>query len=162
MDFISIITLIIPVITFAMGYFLTNVGYKRDRKLSIIREKFDRLYHPFYVLINELGTDAEIDDVVGFAFDSENMDTLKPILAHLTKSAYLATAEGQALIWETRHLFVLYVNKEGETIDKDEEDLFAKSIGALFEHLIQEYVKSANALGYELMGMVAKAGSSKS
>jgi len=157
MDFISIITLILPVITFAMGYFLTNVGYKRDRKLSIIREKFDRLYHPFYVLVNELGADYGTDDGVGFAFDSENFDALNPILAHLTKNAYLATAEGQILIWETRHLFVLYA-KKGETIDKDKEDLFAKSIGALFEHLIQEYMKSANALGYELMGIGSYSG----
>ncbi|MCL2518622.1 MAG: hypothetical protein FWF15_08675 [Oscillospiraceae bacterium] len=148
MDFIGIMQLFIPVITFAMGYFLTNIGYIRDRKLSIIREKFDRLYHPFLVLINELGTDNEF----GFAIDSENGEALKPILEHLTKNAYLATTEGQHLIWETRYLFVASTT-EGKTIDKDKEELFAKSIGVLFEHLIQEYMKSANALGYELIGM---------
>jgi len=100
MDFVGIMQLLIPVITFAMGYFLTDIGYRRDRKLSIIREKFDRLYHPFLVLVNELGMDIEL----GFAFDSENKDNLKPILEHLTKNAYLTTAEGQKLIWETRYL----------------------------------------------------------
>jgi hypothetical protein len=148
-DFIDIIQLFIPVITFAMGYFLTNIGYKRDRKLSIIREKFDRLYHPFYVLINELGTDNE----AGFEFDSENLDALKPILEHLTKNAHLASAEGQMLIWEARYFFV-----SGE-IKKDEEELFSKSLGALLEHLIQGYMKSAKALGYELIEMGTVAGS---
>ena len=148
MDFIDIFQIIIPVITFAMGYFLTNIGYKRDRKLSIIREKFDKLYHPFLVLVNELGMDNEF----GFAFDSENGDTLKPILEHLTKNAYLTTTEGQKLIWETRYLFVSGAT-EGETIDKDREELFAKTLGTLFEHLIKEYMKSAIALGYELIEM---------
>jgi hypothetical protein len=157
MDFINIIQLFIPVITFAMGYFLTDIGYKRDRKLSIIREKFDRLYHPFYVLVNELGMESEL----GFAFDSENGAMLKPILEHLTKNSYLTTAEGQKLIWETRYLFVSGAT-EGETIGKDKEELFAKSIGALFEYLIQEYMKSANALGYELIGMGTIAGSNES
>ena len=66
MDVVEIIKLFIPVITFAMGYFLTDIGYKRDRKLSIVREKFEKLYHPFYMLINELGTERE----EGFAFDT--------------------------------------------------------------------------------------------
>ena len=147
MDFIGIVQILIPVITFTMGYFLTNIGYKRDRKLSIIREKFDRLYHPFFVLVNELGADNE----AGFAFDSESVDMLKPILDHLTKNAYLATAQEQKLIWETRYLFVSSTI-EGETIKKKEE-LFAQSIGALFEHLIQEYMRFANTLGYEFISM---------
>ncbi|MCL1918455.1 MAG: hypothetical protein FWG14_09095 [Peptococcaceae bacterium] len=147
MTFIDIMQLFIPVITFAMGYFLTSIGYKRDRKLSIIREKFDRLYHPFLVLVNELGMDNEF----GFAIDSENADVLKPILEHLTKNAYLTTAEGQKLIWETRYLFVSSVPEEAA--NKEKEEQFAKSIGALFEYLIQEYMKSAKILGYELIGM---------
>jgi len=157
MDFIGIVQLLIPVITFAMGYFLTNIGYKRDRKLSIIREKFDRLYHPFFVLVNELGMDNES----GFALDSENGDMLKPILEHLTKNAYLSTAEGQKLIWETRYLFVSNTTG-GEIIDKDKEELFAKSIGVLFEYLIQGYMEAANALGYELIGMGIIAGADES
>ena len=157
MDFIGIMQLFIPVITFAIGYFLTDIGYKRDRKLNIIREKFDRFYHPFYVLVNELG----MDNALGFAFDSGNGDMLKPTLEHLTKNAYLTTAEGQKLIWETRYLFISGV-AEGKAIDKDKEEQFAKSIGALFEHLIQEYMKSANALGYELIGMGIIAGSNES
>ena len=156
MDFIGILQLFIPVITFAMGYFLTDIGYKRDRKLSIIREKFDRLYHPFFVLVNELG----MDNGLGFAFDSENGAALKPILEHLTKNAYLATAEGQKLIWETRYLFVSGA-AEGEATGQDQEELFAKSLGAMFEHLIQEYMKSAHALGYELIGMGTIAGSNE-
>ena len=153
MDFIGILQLIVPVITFAMGYFLTNVGYKRDRKLSIIREKFDRLYHPFFVLVNELGTDSEY----GFALDSENPASLKPILEHLTKNAHLTTAEGQKLIWETRYLF-LAAASAGEATDKDKEELLAKSLGTLFGHLIQEYMKSAKALGYDLIELKATAG----
>jgi len=147
MNFIDIIQLFIPVITFIMGYFLTNIGYKRDRKLSIIQGKFDKLYHPFFVLVNELGMDNE----AGFAFDSEHRDMLKPILEHLTKNAYLATSKGQKLIWETRYLFVSSTS-EKEPIN-NEEELFAKSIGALFEHLIQEYMLSARTLGYELISM---------
>jgi len=41
-----------------MGYFLTNIGYKRDRKLSTIREKFEKLYHPFYLMLFQFGTDT--------------------------------------------------------------------------------------------------------
>ena len=156
MGFMSIMQLLIPVITFAMGYFLTNIGYKRDRELSVVREKFDRLYHPFFVLVNELGMDNE----AGFAFDSENADVLKPILEHLTKNAYLATAEGQKLIWETRYLFVSGAVERKPS--DNEEELFAKAIGALFEHLIQEYMKSASALGYELIGMGIVASSNES
>jgi len=154
MDFVGVLQLLVPVITFAMGYFLTDIGYKRDRKLSIIREKFNGLYHPFFVLVNELGMENEL----GFAFDSENGAALRPILDHLTKNAHLTTAEGQKLIWETRCLFVSGA-AEGETAAKDKEELFAKSIGALFEHLIQEYMKSAKALGYELIDMGTIAGS---
>jgi len=157
MDVLGVIQLFIPVITFAMGYFLTDIGYKRDRKLGIIREKFDRLYHPFYILINELGTEHE----TGFAFDSENLDVLKPILDHLTKNSHLATTEGQMLIWETRYHFISIMTEE-ETIDKDKEELFTKSLGALLEHLIQEYMKSAKALGYELISMGTISGSSES
>jgi len=152
----GILQLFIPVITFAMGYFLTDIGYRRDRKLSIIREKFDKLYHPFYVLVNELGTDNEF----GFSFDSEDSAALIPIVEHLTKSAYLATADGQKLIWEARYLFVKCTT-ESDTKDKEKEELFANSISALFEHLVIEYMKSASALGYELIDMGTVAGSSE-
>jgi hypothetical protein len=157
MDVLGVIQLFIPIITFAMGYFLTDIGYKRDRKLGIIREKFDRLYHPFYILINEHGTDHETG---GFAFDNENLDVLKPILDHLTKNSHLATTEGQMLIWETRYHFISIATEE-ETIDKDKEELFGKSLGALLEHLIQEYMKSAKALGYELISIGAITSSSE-
>ena len=157
MDIMDVLQLFIPVITFALGYCLTNIGYKRDRNLSIIREKFDKLYHPFFVLVNDLGMKHEY----GFAFDSENGDMLSPIFEHLTKNAFLTTTEGQRLIWETRYLFVSGTT-EGDAIDKDKEELFAKSLGALLEHLIQEYMKSANALGYELVDMGTIAGSNES
>ncbi|MCL2679140.1 MAG: hypothetical protein FWF18_02475 [Dehalococcoidia bacterium] len=157
MGIYDVLQFFIPVITFAMGYFLTNIGYKRDRKLSIIREKFNGLYHPFFVLVSGLGAENEF----GFAIDSNNGVVLRPILELLTKNAYLATADGQKLIWETRYLFVSGVT-EGEIIDKEKEELFAKSLGSLFEHLIQEYMKSAKVLGYELIEMGTMAGSNES
>ena len=156
MDFFNIIQLFIPIITFAMGYFLTDIGYRRDRKLKIIREKFDGLYHPFYILVNELGTEHE----TGFAFDSENLDSLKPIIDHLTKNAHLATADGQMLIWETRYHFLLCLTEE-ETCNKEKDEEFGKSLTKLFEHLLQEYIKSAKALGYELIGMGSLSGSNE-
>ena len=147
MDVMGIIQLFIPIITFAMGYFLTDIGYRRNRKLSIIREKFEKLYHPFFVLINELGTDT--DDGVGMAFDTENTSVLKRFFDHLFPNMYLASSKGQQLILETRMLFVSNLAK-GDTVDKEKEQLLEKSISALFEHLIQEYVQSAKALGYDL------------
>jgi hypothetical protein len=147
MGAVEIIQLCIPVVTFAMGYFLTGIGYKRDRKLCIIREKFEKLYHPFYVLIHEFGMESE----KGFAFDTENGPMLKPLLDHLTANAYLASTEGQAIIWETRNLFVSYMAK-GDSIDKEKGQLLEKAFAALFEHLILQYMKSANALGYDSGG----------
>ena len=32
MNIVEIIMMLIPVITFSMGYFLTNISYKRDRR----------------------------------------------------------------------------------------------------------------------------------
>jgi len=145
MDVLEIIKLFIPIITFAMGYFLTDIRYKRDRRLSIIREKFEKLYHPFYMLIHELGTDAE----GGFAFDTEDGSVLKRFLDHLSTNAYLASPGGQKLIWETRTLFVSCL-AEGYKIDKEKEQLLEEPIGTLFAYMLQEYVKSAKALGYEI------------
>jgi hypothetical protein len=144
MTLLDLFQLFVPVITFAMGYFLTNIGYRRERKLGIIREKFEKLYHPFYMLIHEFGTDVE----GGFAFDSENLSSLKPLLDHLSKNAYLASSEGQKIIWETRAVFTRCM-KQGDAVDKETEDAFGASLSALFEHLVTEYVKSSNALGYE-------------
>jgi len=154
MDIMIITQLLIPVVTFLMGYFLTNIGYKRDRKLNIIREKFEKLYHPFYMLINELGTDT--GDGAGFAFNTEDSPVIRKLLDHLTANVYLASSEGQKLIWETRIIFISCV-AAGNTVNKEKEQLFEKSISALFEHLIQEYLKSANALGYDLGGAVTYA-----
>jgi len=152
MDAIGVIQLFIPVITFAMGYFLTGIGYKRDRKLSITREKFEKLYHPFYILVHNLGTDRED----GIAIGSEDPSVFKPFIDHLTANAYLASSEGQKLIWETRSLVVSCI-AEGGSVDKEKDLLLTKSIGALFEHLIQEYMKSATALGYELGNLASSA-----
>ncbi|MCL2702067.1 MAG: hypothetical protein FWE91_00445 [Defluviitaleaceae bacterium] len=146
MEIIGIIQLLIPVVTFAMGYFLTDIGYKRDRKLSIVREKFEKLYHTFYVLLHEFGTDTE----EGFAFDTENSAVLKPIIDHLTTNAYLASSEGQKLIWKTRNIYISYMSRGEDIIDKEKDQLFEKSLTALFDHLILEYVKAAKALGYDL------------
>jgi len=145
--FLEILQLLIPIATFAMGYLLTNIGYKRDRKLSVIREKFVKLYHPFYLLVNELGTDTE--DGAGFAFDTEDTFTLKRFFDLLLPNVYLASSEGQKLILETRMLFFSNIAKDNH-VDEDKAQLFENSISALFGHLIQEYVKSAKALGYDL------------
>jgi len=140
----GIIQLFVPVVTFAMGYLLTNIGYKRDRKLSIVREKFEKLYHPFYLLVHELGTEKE----EGFAVGGETSE-FKPFLNHLTKNAHLASSQGQQLIWETRSLFISCT--AGDSVDNEKEQLFETSVHALFELLILEYVKSAKTLGYELI-----------
>ena len=147
MDVIGIIQLLIPVVTFVMGYFLTSIGYKRDRKLSIIREKFEKLYHPFYLLIHELGTDTA--DGEGLELGAEGPSAFKPFLDHLTANMYLASSEGQRLFWETRKLLVCCMT-ENDMIDKENEEEFGQLFGALCEYLILEYVKAAKALGYEL------------
>jgi len=144
-DVMGIIQLFIPVVTFAMGYFLTGIGYKRDRRLSIIREKFEKLYHPFYMLIHEFGTNTA--DGEGFEFSTRDSSVLKQFLDHLTMNSYLMSSEGQKLFWETRKLFFSYM-AEGYVIDEEKEQLLDRSIGALFEYLMQEYVKAAIALGY--------------
>ena len=150
MDFMGIIQLIIPVITFLMGYFLTNIGYKRDRKLNITREKFEKLYHPFYILVHSLGTDRED----GIAIGGDDPSAFKPFIDHLTANAYLASSEGQKLIWETRSLVVSFM-AEGIIMDEEKDRLLTESIGTLFNHLIQEYMKSATVLGYELDDLAA-------
>ena len=141
----SVLQLIIPVVTFAMGYFLTNIGYKRERKLAIIREKFEKLYHPFYILINQNGT-SRAD---GVALGGGDYSTLKPFIDHLAANAYLASSEGQILIWETRRLYISF-GADGSTLDKEKERLIDESCSALFQHLLEQYVKFAKALGYEL------------
>jgi len=150
MGAVEIVQLCIPVITFLMGYFLTSIGYRRNRKLDIVREKFDKLYHPFFLLMNELGTDTE--DGFGLAFDTDNTSVTKRLIDHLFTHVYLATSEGQRLILETRVLFVSNTAK-GNRVGKEDEELFENTIRALFEHLLQEYMKSATALGYELGSM---------
>jgi len=147
MDVIGIVQLLIPVVTFAMGYFLTNIGYKRDRKLSIIREKFEKLYHPFYLLLYELGADRE--DGEGLELGAGGYSEFSPFLDHLTANVYLASAEGQKLYVETRKLFLRCCMAKGD-VDKETDQRFGESFGALCEHLMWEYVKAAKALGYEL------------
>ena len=144
-DIMEVITLILPVLTFVMGYFLTGIEHKRERKLGIIREKFEKLYHPFYVMINELGTETE----EGFAFSAKDSSVLKPLFDHFSKNMYLTSADGQKLFWETRGLLMRCI-AEGENLSKELEHQFDLSMSSLFGYLIQEYVKSANILGYEL------------
>jgi len=148
MTVLGVVQLLIPIITFAMGYFLTNIGYRRDRKLSITREKFEKLYHPFYMLVHELGTDTED----GIALGGDDPSVFKPLIDHLSANAYLASAEGQKLIWETRSILVSCITciARGESIDKEKDEKLTNAIGSLFEHLIQEYMVSAAALGYGL------------
>ena len=147
MDIMGIIQLFIPVVTFAMGYFLTNIGYMRERKLSLIREKFEKLYHPFYLLMYELGRDTE--DGEGLAIGTEEFSGFKPFFDHLTANVYLASPEGQKLFAEMRKLFV-HCCMAGDKVGKEKEQLFAQRFGALCEYLMLEYVKAAKALGYEV------------
>jgi len=149
MDIVVIIQLFIPVITFAMGYFLTDIGYRRDRKISLVREKFDKLYHPFYMMALEQGTDRADG---GFAIGEGGIADFKPFLDHLSANSYLASSEGQKIIWETRYLLASCMAKEGE-LDKEADALLGSSIGTMFEFFMQEYMKSANKLGYELAGL---------
>ena len=145
-DVIGIIHLFIPIITFAMGFFLTDIIYRRDKKLNIVREKFEKLYHPFYLMINELGTATE--DGQGAAFSASDGAIITKFLEHLVANAYLATAEGQAIVWQTSKLFVSYASHDGVP-DKEKERLLDESMAALFTHFFQEYIKSSKALGYE-------------
>jgi len=150
MDIFGIIQLFIPIITFAMGYFLTDIGYRRDRKLNIVREKFEKLYHPFYMLIHELGTDRED----GIAIGGDDPAVFKPLIDHLSANAYLASTEGQKLIWETRYIVVACMGK-GQSLDEEQDKLLTQSIETLFSYLIEEYMKSATALGYELSNLAS-------
>jgi len=150
MDVMGIVQICIPVVTFLMGFFLTDIGYRRKRKLDIVREKFEKLYHPFFLLINELGRETE--DGFGFAFDTDNTAVLKRLIDHLFINVYLASTEGQRLILETRILLISNTAK-GENVELGNVALFEQSIDALFEHLLEEYMRSAKALGYDLGNM---------
>jgi len=155
MDAFDILQLFIPIITFAMGYFLTNIGYRRDRKLAIAREKFEKLYHPFILMIHDLGNDT----AEGFELSSEDSLVFKQLFNHLSANGYLATSKGQRLIWETRALWHQCL-EAGDKVSEDTEEQLGQSITELFQYLMHEYAKSANALGYDLleMGAAAKQG----
>ena len=144
-NIMDIIQLILPVVTFAMGYFLTGIAHKRDTKIRIMREKFEKLYHPFFVMVNELGTETE----EGFAFSVKDREVLKQFFDHFSKNMYLATSDGQRIFWETRSLF-FRCTAEGDALNAEQERLFDESMSELFGYLLQEYVKNANALGYDL------------
>ena len=149
-DVMEIIILLLPVVTFAMGYVLTGISHKREQKLGIIREKFEKLYHPFYMMIPELGEATE----EGFAFSVGDGSVLQRFFDHLAANVYLATAEGQKLFWEARRLFISCM-AEGGTLSKENEQRIDAAIGALFAHFLQEYARLANALGYDLGGSEA-------
>jgi len=146
MDIMGILQLFIPVITFVMGYFLTNIGYRRDRRLGIIREKFEKLYHPFYLLLHELGAEREDG---ALEMSGEGVSMLKPFFDHLKHNMYLASPEGQKLFWETRKLFFSCL-AEGDGIEEERAQLLGESFESLCTYLMLEYVKSAKSLGYEL------------
>jgi len=148
MDFMGILQLLIPVITFAMGYFLTNIGYKRDRKLSIFREKFEKLYHPFYLMITELGSDRA-DGTIELGNEDEVFSSLKPFIDHLMKNIYLASPEGQKLFSKVRLLHI-ECTIAGDNVNKEKAHQFEESFGALCNYLINEYLKTTKTLGYEL------------
>ena len=156
MDVMDIIQLFLPIVTFAMGYYLTGIQHKRDRKLSILREKFEKLYHPFYVMINELGTETG----EGFALNTEDGSVLKRFFDHFTTNAYLASSEGQQLFWETRSLY-MHSMAEGRTLSKEEDQALGESVSALFGHFLQEYIKAANTLGYDLGAAEVRTGTAE-
>ena len=149
MDVMGIIQLLIPVITFAMGYFLTDIGYKRDRKLCIVREKFEKLYHPFYLILHECGSDREDGAIEVGGVGEEGFTAIKPFLDHLMKNIYLASPDGQKLFAEARLLFI-ECTKKGNSLDKEKAQQFETSFGALCNYLILEYLKTVKTLGYEL------------
>ena len=148
MDVVVIVQLFIPVITFAMGYFLTDIGYRRDKKLNLVRERFDKLYHPFYMLALEHGT-GRAD---GVAIGAGGNEEFTHFVDHLAANSYLASSEGQKIIWETRYLLVSCIAKESEP-DEESEALLGESISKMFDYFMQEYMKAANKLGYELAGL---------
>ena len=63
-------------------------------------------------------------------------------------NSHLATSEGQKLIWEMRAVFIHCTSKD-YILDEETEQIFEKTLIALFEHFLLEYTKSANALGYD-------------
>ena len=144
-DFMDILRLLLPVITFAMGYLLTGVAHKRALKRDILRERFEKLYHPFYIMINELGTES----AEGFAFSVGDGTVIKSFFDHLTRNIYLASTEGQALFWQTRSLFYRCVTNENP-LSPESEHAIDEALGALFSHLLMAYLRCANALGYNL------------
>ena len=144
-DIMGIITLLLPVVTFAMGYYLTGIEHKRELKRRILREKFEKLYHPFYVMINELGTASE----EGIAFSAEDSEVIKRFFDHFMTNAYLANTEGQKLFWDARSQFYRFVS-DGDNKSKEKEQKLDEAMGALFGHFLMEYINLANALGYEL------------
>jgi len=149
MSILSIIQLFIPIITFAMGYFLANIVYQRDRKLNIVREKFEKLYHPFYLLLHQIG--AETGDgetlVIGGENEEDHM-VFKPFFDHLTANIYPASPKGQKLYMDARKLFVGCCTLENN--DEEKGRLLGLSFGVLCDHLLEEYVKCAKTLGYEI------------
>lgn len=146
-NLMEIFQLLIPVVTFAMGYYLTNIGYKRDRKIAIVRERFEKLYHPFYLLMHELGSNTE--DGEGLELGGEGYADLEPFFAHLTSNVYLASSEGQTLFWETRKLFFSCL-RDSKNVDEEKGAKFGESFGTLCNYLLEEYVKTAKELGYAL------------
>jgi hypothetical protein len=132
-----------------MGYFLTNIGYKRDRKLSVAREKFEKLYHPFYLMITELGSDTEDGNIALGSEEDVCFSSLKPFIDHLMKNVYLASPEGQTLFSKTRLLHIECM-AAGDSINEEKARQFEESFGALCNYLLLEYLKTAKVLGYDL------------
>jgi len=147
-DILRIIQLFIPIITFAMGYFLTNIGYKRDRKLSIVREKFEKLYHPFYLLLHEIGKAA--DDIDGIELGHEGFLTLAPFFKHLTANMYLASPQGQELYLKAYKVFHHCCKAEESGISEERLQEFGQTFDALVQYLMAEYAGAAKTLGYEI------------
>jgi len=162
MDIMGIIQLLLPVATFAMGFFLTDIQYRREKKMRVIREKFEKLLHPFWMLINELGADRP----EGLALDVKNTEVFQPILDHLLQNSYLAPAKGQEMVWTMRAVGLLRAT-DTDDIDRSTlesleatfgdfenvEKLYERLTGECFVYYMKLYEKTAKILGYEMLAM---------
>ena len=84
-----------------------------------------------------------------FEIRGEDCSILKPFFDHLVANAYLSTSAGQKLIWDTHALWVGCL-KDGSAIDEKKEQQLQKAFSALVDYLLQDYLKHATALGYEI------------
>ncbi|MCL2406635.1 MAG: hypothetical protein FWC95_01765 [Defluviitaleaceae bacterium] len=149
-DVIQIIQLFIPVLTFAMGYFLSAIAHKRAHNLAmeraLEREKFDNLYHPIFIMLISLGKDVK----EGISMPStRDTAAVNQIILLLKERIYLAPLNTQKNAWEFIHK-IKFIQQEVNLETADEavcNDLDVK-FGMLIGVLLNEYKLTADKLGY--------------